>query len=396
MPILGAILGQTAIKKPTGGYAINDNATRNKYYGYTSPKPVSAPKKTYTAPKPVYHAPAKTSSVKVIQAPKAPTPAPVVPATPKQPTLDELMSKYYGQSTNDVNSLYDKQRTEQLAQLKAQRDVAIGKINQQQTATKQDYYNQRNQADVVSAQNVQRLRELMAANGLSSSGENITANARANSDRQNSLNSLNLQEQAKMNDYASQIADWNNPARDQAITNQIEAARAQALLNAKQQAYQKAWNNWQFNNMSAAQQAQLAMSKYNTDSANAANTAASQAALDYYRSMGFNGSAGGGGTAQFQSDMSKAISRGVPAEWAPVLSEIVRRESSYNPNAKNPNSSAYGYGQFLSSTRQAYEKKTGLNYSDPVNQLIMMAQYVKDRYGNPQNALNFWLKNKWY
>jgi hypothetical protein len=34
----------------------------------------------------------------------------------------------------------------------------------------------------------------------------------------------------------------------------------------------------------------------------------------------------------------------------------------------------------------------GLDYNDPVNQLIMMAQYVKDRYGTPENALKFWIK----
>lgn len=199
-----------------------------------------------------------------------------------------------------------------------------------------------------------------------------------------------------MNDYQGQITDWNSPTRDQAITNQIETARAQALLNAKQQAYQKAWNDWQFNNMSAIQQAQLAMGKYNTDSTNAASSAASQAALDYYSQMGFNGNSGGGGTASFNANMAKAVQRGVNPSWVPLLTEIVKRESSFNPNAKNPKSTAYGYGQFLSSTRANYEKKTGLNYSDPVNQLIMMSQYVKDRYGTPQNALAFWQKNHWY
>jgi SLT domain-containing protein len=94
--------------------------------------------------------------------------------------------------------------------------------------------------------------------------------------------------------------------------------------------------------------------------------------------------------------MSAAVKKGLPQEWVPLLSEIVKRESSFNPNAKNPNSSAYGYGQFLSSTRQQYEKKTGLSYDDPVNQLVMMGQYVKDRYGTPAKALAFWKKNHWY
>jgi hypothetical protein len=105
----------------------------------------------------------------------------------------------------------------------------------------------------------------------------------------------------------------------------------------------------------------------------------------------------GGGTQGFNQDLAAAFSRsGFPAEWAGALTELVRRESSFNPNAKNPKSTAHGYAQFLNSTRANYEKKTGLSYDDPVNQLIMMMQYVQDRYGTPDAALSFWDKNKWY
>lgn len=78
------------------------------------------------------------------------------------------------------------------------------------------------------------------------------------------------------------------------------------------------------------------------------------------------------------------------------LADIVKRESGFNPTAQNPKSTAYGYAQFLKSTRAAYEKKTGLNYSNPVHQLAMMYQYVKDRYGSPDAAIAFWNKNHWY
>ena len=87
---------------------------------------------------------------------------------------------------------------------------------------------------------------------------------------------------------------------------------------------------------------------------------------------------------------------GVPASWATALTELVGRESSWSPTAKNPKSTAHGYAQFLNATRSNYEKKTGLNYSNPVHQLVMMAEYVKDRYGTPEKALAFWDKNKWY
>jgi muramidase (phage lysozyme) len=76
--------------------------------------------------------------------------------------------------------------------------------------------------------------------------------------------------------------------------------------------------------------------------------------------------------------------------------ELVGRESSWNPEADNPSSSAYGYGQFLNSTRKEYEKKYGIKYSTPLNQLVLTIHYVKDRYGDPIKALQFWDKNKWY
>jgi muramidase (phage lysozyme) len=108
-------------------------------------------------------------------------------------------------------------------------------------------------------------------------------------------------------------------------------------------------------------------------------------------------SAYGAGYESFKKNLNTALSQsGFDPGWAVPLTEIVKKESSFNPKAKNPNSSAYGYGQFLSSTRANYEKKLGLSYDNPVNQLVMMMNYVKDRYKTPEAALNFWNKNKWY
>lgn len=105
----------------------------------------------------------------------------------------------------------------------------------------------------------------------------------------------------------------------------------------------------------------------------------------------------GAGYDSFKANLSTALAQsGFSPDWAVPLTEIVKKESSFNPKAKNPKSTAYGYGQFLASTRANYEKKLGLSYDNPVNQLIMMMHYVKDRYKTPQNALSFWNKNKWY
>lgn len=105
----------------------------------------------------------------------------------------------------------------------------------------------------------------------------------------------------------------------------------------------------------------------------------------------------GAGYESFKANLNTALAQsGFDPGWAVPLTEIVKRESSFNPKAQNPNSTAYGYGQFLNSTRANYEKKLGLSYDNPVNQLVMMMHYVKDRYKTPEAALNFWNKNKWY
>jgi hypothetical protein len=371
-----------------------------------APVKVAAKKPKTTTVKPS----SRVVSARTVPTPttKAPTPYTPTTTTTASPNLSTLTNKYLTDVNAQINKIYDQQKATQLASFNADKTAAINKLNAQKKDTSVAYQGQRNQADVVSAQNVQKLRELMAANGLNASGENVTAQAGVNSDRQNSINSLNLQEQSAVRDINNQINDQNNPARQQAAVAQIESERAKALLEGKNTAEEKAWREYTYNNMSASDKAQLEWAKtqygedaawkmfelkYTTEATNAQN----QAQVTAYTGGKATGTGGGvSGPSKFQTHMQTAIKRGVPADWAPLLSEIVKRESSYNPYAKNPNSSAYGYGQFLTSTRNNYEKKTGLDYNDPVNQLIMMYQYVKDRYGTPQNALAFWNKNHWY
>jgi hypothetical protein len=402
----------SATKKPVAKFNVE---TGKKVLPTTTTRPTTYYKApTYTAPKPVAatrsSAPATINLGGSSYSPATAALAQAAAVSASAPSsFQDLTKQYLDESRSEVNKLYDAQKTSRLQALQAQRDSAIGKINTQKQGTRQDFYNQRNQADVVNAQNVARLREIMAANGINASGENLTTQAAANSDRQNSLNALNQQEMSQLNMYDNQISDINNPAEENAIISQIESERSKAILDAQNTATERAWRSHTFNNMSATEKAQLewAKSQYGEDAAwrmfelnynGNMQQATNQAQI---AALGFNQTQGGGGTAAsgpqaFQSHMSQAVARGVDSSWVPLLSEIVKRESSYNPSAKNPKSTAYGYGQFLSSTRSNYEKKTGLSYSDPVNQLIMMAQYVKDRYGSPANALAFWNKNHWY
>lgn len=61
----------------------------------------------------------------------------------------------------------------------------------------------------------------------------------------------------------------------------------------------------------------------------------------------------------------------VVEESDPTVEAIIACESGWDPNAKNPKSTAYGYGQFLDSTWLYVQKKWGmvLNRYDPRDQL---------------------------
>lgn len=99
-----------------------------------------------------------------------------------------------------------------------------------------------------------------------------------------------------------------------------------------------------------------------------------------------------------QKQAQEALSESGFASWAKggqwdALKTLVQKESSWNPNAKNPTSSAAGLFQFLSATRSAYGIGLGSSVYD---QVVAGAQYIKDRYGSPASALAFHNANNWY
>lgn len=191
----------------------------------------------------------------------------------------EPINNLFSQSQDMVNKLYDAQKQSQLSQLRASQQQAVGQLNQQKAELSPQYQSMRNQTDASNLQNVQRLREVMAASGLGASGENVTANVGMNNARLSSLNDLNLQEQQAINDINRQITDVNNPMEEQKILSEIESQRALGLYNAwnnaQTQGYQrlrdtisdnrynqqyqdeKAWREYTYNNLSEAQKRQF-------------------------------------------------------------------------------------------------------------------------------------------
>jgi len=76
-----------------------------------------------------------------------------------------------------------------------------------------------------------------------------------------------------------------------------------------------------------------------------------------------------------------------------ALSRLIQKESSWNPRAQNPTSTAYGLFQFLNSTWGTVgARKT----SNPAQQAQAGLTYIKRRYGSPMGALAFHNRNNWY
>lgn len=83
----------------------------------------------------------------------------------------------------------------------------------------------------------------------------------------------------------------------------------------------------------------------------------------------------------------------VSVEEYVALHELIMRESSWNPDARNRKSTAYGLGQLIDQTWE----DIGIEKSDDFRiQLIAAHKYVMQRYGSWQKALEFHKKNGYY
>jgi hypothetical protein len=92
------------------------------------------------------------------------------------------------------------------------------------------------------------------------------------------------------------------------------------------------------------------------------------------------------------TDVAKQYGWNQGAEWN-ALVDLISRESSWNPNADNPTSTAYGLFQFLDGTwgGTGYQRT-----SDPRTQTLAGLRYILSRYGTPSQAIAFHNTHGWY
>ena len=104
-----------------------------------------------------------------------------------------------------------------------------------------------------------------------------------------------------------------------------------------------------------------------------------------------------GGSDALHNTVYKAfIAAGFPNDQWPDMVNLINGESSWNPKAKNPSSTAYGLGQFLDST---WAIVGGTKTSNAAEQARLMMAYIAATYhGSPSEAYNTWLSRTphWY
>ncbi|CAL9463656.1 transglycosylase SLT domain-containing protein [Streptomyces sp. NPDC090994] len=84
----------------------------------------------------------------------------------------------------------------------------------------------------------------------------------------------------------------------------------------------------------------------------------------------------------------------VPSAQFQCFSNIVDHESSWNYQAVNASSGAYGLFQALPASKYS---SVGSDWqTNPATQIKWGLNYMNDRYGSPCDAWTFWQANHWY
>jgi membrane-bound lytic murein transglycosylase MltF len=75
------------------------------------------------------------------------------------------------------------------------------------------------------------------------------------------------------------------------------------------------------------------------------------------------------------------------------LTKLIGKESSWNPKAQNPVSTASGIGQMLDSTYSSLGMKKS---TAEITQLTATLSYIARRHAHPCGAWKHFQKNRWY
>lgn len=121
------------------------------------------------------------------------------------------------------------------------------------------------------------------------------------------------------------------------------------------------------------------------------NDIASLAGVNLSGYSGGGGGSGGGGSSSTNralgQKMAASYGWGSGAQWD-ALNQLMMNESGWKTDAQNPSSTAFGIGQFLNTTWGIYDNITKSEATGNAGlQIRAMLDYVKGRWGSPENAM---------
>lgn len=191
--------------------------------------------------------------------------------------LNDTYSNQYNSQLTKLKQLIQTKKQELEGQqnfINNQATSDIQGLNNQMSAALPQYQQQRNSIDFQAAQNAKKIAELMAAQGLANSGDNISANVALNAQRGSDIANNLLSQQGYENDIAKRISDVNanksaqnadliaklsllaqqQPEQELALQQGIDADKARALQELMARADTRDFNLATLNNQTSQQQ----------------------------------------------------------------------------------------------------------------------------------------------
>lgn len=117
---------------------------------------------------------------------------------------------------------------------------------------------------------------------------------------------------------------------------------------------------------------------------------------DFVRETGENVTEGITKGAAWSQGQAWAVARGLSLGEIGDMNWLVSKESSWNPKAQNPRSTASGLPQFINSTSRQYLGGSPAKNFGVWDQLDGMRSYVNDRYDGWGGAVRFWKRKNYY
>ncbi|MFJ5221742.1 transglycosylase SLT domain-containing protein [Streptomyces sp. NPDC088400] len=172
---------------------------------------------------------------------------------------------------------------------------------------------------------------------------------------------------------------------------QASAADATAKKSAEESARMQAAKDAKSKKAAADDKAE--QERLDKERAEQAKKDAERASRDEVRSSSSSGS-----FAQQSSytvaDVQSIARQIVPADQFQCFSNIVNHESTWNYQAENPSSGAYGLVQALPASKMS---SAGADWrTNPATQIKWGLNYMNDRYDSPCGAWSFWQANNYY